>query len=152
MMISIYEITEDRQQFLSYLLLADESEEVVLSYIHDGYLFAIEHDKKIVGVALYIETEDGEIELKNIGLIPSARGKGFGKQAVMQGVMDFQKRGYKKIIVGTANSSIDNIKFYQRLGFRMMAIKRDFFKNYPKPIFENSIQALDMIMFEKELI
>lgn len=151
-MISINEITEDRQQFLSYLLLADESEEVVLSYIHDGHLFVIEHNEKIIGVALYIETEDGHIELKNIGLIPSARGKGFGNQVILQGFTYFKKSGYKKMIVGTANSSIDNIKFYQRLGFRMMAIKRDFFKNYPTPIFENGIQALDMIMFEKDLI
>ena len=55
------------------------------------------------------------------------------------------------MIVGTANSSIDNIAFYQKLGFRMAEIKRDFFKAYPTPIFENGIRALDMIVFEKEL-
>ena len=55
------------------------------------------------------------------------------------------------MIVGTANSSIDNIAFYQKLGFRMAEIKRDFFKAYPTPIFENGIIALDMIVFEKEL-
>jgi hypothetical protein len=33
----------------------------------------------------------------------------------------------------------------------MAEIKRDFFKAYPTPIFENGIIALDMIVFEKEL-
>jgi hypothetical protein len=55
------------------------------------------------------------------------------------------------MIVGTTNSSIDNIAFYQKLGFRMAEIKRDFFKAYLTPIFENGIRALDKIVFKKEL-
>lgn len=55
------------------------------------------------------------------------------------------------MIVGTANSSIGNLAFYQKVGFRITEVKKDFFSKYPEPIFENGIQALDMIMFEKNL-
>lgn len=34
----------------------------------------------------------------------------------------------------------------------MVEIKKDFFKNYPIPIYENGIRALDMVMFEKKLL
>jgi hypothetical protein len=76
---------------------------------------------------------------------------GLGKIAIKQAFTLYQSTGMQKMIVGTANSSIDNIAFYQKLGFRMAEIKRDFFKAYPTPIFENGIIALDMIVFEKEL-
>ena len=39
--------------------------------------------------------------------------------------------------------------FYQKLGFNMTEIRRDYFtQNYPEPIWENGIQCKHMIMFE----
>jgi len=38
------------------------------------------------------------------------------------------------------------LAFYQRHGFRVTAIDRDFFvQNYPEPIFEDGIQLHDML-------
>ncbi|WP_248736981.1 GNAT family N-acetyltransferase [Neobacillus rhizosphaerae] len=79
------------------------------------------------------------------------RGNGLGKLVVKEAFHLYKNKGLDKMIVGTANSSIDNLAFYQKLGFRMVEIKKDFFKNYPEPIFENGIRALDMVMFEKDL-
>lgn len=53
--------------------------------------------------------------------------------------------------VGTANSSISNIAFYQKAGYRLDSIQHDFFSNYKEPIFENGIQAIDLLYFSKEL-
>lgn len=55
------------------------------------------------------------------------------------------------MLVGTANSSIGNLAFYQKCGFRLCGIRRDFFLSYPQPIWENGIRALDMVMFERDL-
>ncbi|MFD2132129.1 GNAT family N-acetyltransferase [Pseudogracilibacillus auburnensis] len=142
--------TENRSAYLNLLLLADESEEIINEYIHEGEMFAIEYENKIVGVALFTFPIELVVELKNIAIDPNYRGKGIGKLILSDACTIYQNRGYSKMIVGTANSSIENIAFYQKAGFRMSEIKKDFFKKYPKPIYENGIQALDMIMFEKK--
>lgn len=60
--------------------------------------------------------------------------------------------GYKKILIGTGNSSINQLYLYQKVGFRITSIKADFFtENYNKPIVENGIECRDMIILTKEL-
>ncbi|MFJ7725322.1 GNAT family N-acetyltransferase [Neobacillus sp. NPDC097160] len=142
---------EKRNAFLDYLLLADESEEIVIEYINDGEMFAILYKGQTVGVVLFTFHPNGIVELKNIAIIEEFRGKGIGKLVVKESINLYKIKGLHQMIVGTANSSIANLAFYQKLGFRMAEIKKDFFKNYPTPIYENGIRALDMVMFEKEI-
>ncbi len=142
----------NRLGFLPYLLMADESERVVKEYIEAGEMYSIMDGAGLVaGVALFVEESEGVIELKNIALDPEFRGLGLGKQVVVQAFDIFREKGYRKMIVGTANSSIANLAFYQKVGFRMAEIKKDFFLDYPEPIFEDGIQAVDMVMFERVL-
>lgn len=42
--------------------------------------------------------------------------------------------------------------FYQKSGFRMLGIRRDYFADYPEPIIENGIRGLDMVLFERQLL
>ena len=142
---------EERSSYLEYLLLADESEQVVNTYISDGEMYAILFEENIAGVVLFTFHADDVVELKNIALASSSRGKGLGKLVVNEAFNIYKRRGMSKMIVGTANSSIGNLAFYQKAGFRMAEIKKDFFKKYPEPIFEDGIRALDMVMFEKDL-
>ncbi len=47
--------------------------------------------------------------------------------------------------VGTGSFGYQ-LAFYQRHGFRVTSIDRDFFaRNYPEPIFEDGIQLFDML-------
>ncbi|ETI70400.1 GNAT family N-acetyltransferase [Neobacillus vireti] len=142
---------EKRNSFLDYLLLADESEEIVREYINDGEMFAMLFNGQIIGVAQFIFLQDGIVELKNIAIIEDYRGKGIGKLVIKEAFGLYKMKGLNKMLVGTANSSIANLAFYQKLGFRMDEIKKDFFKKYPTPIYENGIRALDMVMLERDL-
>ncbi len=142
---------EKRIEYLDYLLLADESEGIVKAYINDGEMYAIDFEGNIAGVVLFTFHPNRIVELKNIAIAEECRGMGLGKAVINETFSLFQSKGLEKMMVGTANSSISTIAFYQKLGFRMAAIKKDFFKKYPMPIYENGIQALDMIMFEKIL-
>ncbi|EAD3103456.1 N-acetyltransferase, partial [Listeria monocytogenes] len=58
-----------------------------------------------------------------------------------------------KIIVKTGNSSIDQLAFYQKNGFRMQHIIPNYFtENYPnQTITENGIVCLDQIILLKEI-
>ncbi|TYS67831.1 GNAT family N-acetyltransferase [Sutcliffiella horikoshii] len=144
--------TSDRLEYLPYLVMADESESVVKEYIAEGQMFAIVGDSgSVIGVALFVEESKGVIELKNIALDPQFRRLGLGKQVINQAFEIFREQGLRKMMVGTANSSIANLAFYQKAGFRMVEIRKDFFSKYPEPIFEDGIQAVDMVMFERVL-
>lgn len=142
----------NRSKFLPYLLLADESERVVKEYISEGQMFEIiVDDDKVAGVALFMEESGDVVELKNIALDQKFRGHGLGKKVIASACDRYRVEGFRKMIVGTANSSIANIAFYQKAGFRMAEIRKDFFLKYPEPIFEDGIRAVDMVMFERVL-
>ncbi|MDF2605869.1 MAG: family N-acetyltransferase [Bacillales bacterium] len=141
----------DRVKYLDYLLMADESPQIVNEYINDGELFAVTLDNKEIGVIQFVFLNEVTVELKNIAIKDEYRGKGFGREVIQLAFNYYQNKNYYKIIVGTANSSITNILIYQKLGFRIVGVRKDFFLKYPEPIFENGIRAIDMIIFEKEL-
>ncbi|MFN7253508.1 MAG: GNAT family N-acetyltransferase [Anaerobacillus sp.] len=142
---------ENRQQYLEYLLLADESEVAINKYINEGEMFSIHYENKMAGVVIFNYHSQLIVELKNIALAPNFRGKGLGKLVITKACELYKRKGNSKVIVGTANSSIGNLAFYQKVGFRMTEIKKDFFRDYPEPIYEDGIRALDMVMFEKYL-
>lgn len=148
---SLEKITGERESYFPYLLLADENEGIVRGYMNDGELYAIRCGEHLAGVALLMEQSETTIELKNIAVVQAFRGIGIGKIAVQMINDQCRAKGYTQVIVGTANSSIENIAFYQKAGFRMEKIKKDFFSSYDKPIYENGIRAVDMIIFSKTL-
>lgn len=141
----------ERKNFMEYLLLADESEEIINEYIHEGDMFSILLENLVIGVALFIHESPCIVELKNIALLPEYRGRGFGKDIMNLAFEQYRRKSFQKMIVGTANSSIANLAFYQKAGFRIVGIRKNFFNKYPNPIYEDGIQAIDMIMFEKNL-
>ncbi|ASF41153.1 GNAT family N-acetyltransferase [Halobacillus halophilus] len=147
----ILEEVQNRNDYMPYLLLADESEDIINGYINEGELYVMQFDNKEVGVVLFTFPSLDTVEIKNIAITEKARGHGIGKQAIQQAVQIFSKRHYARLIVGTANSSLGNLAFYQKAGFRFFEIRRDFFLHYPSPVFENGIQALDMVVFERTL-
>jgi ribosomal protein S18 acetylase RimI-like enzyme len=143
---------ENRIDYLPLLLIADESQDAVNKYIPEGDLYSIKSHDQLSGVILFTPVNEKTVELKNFALLPEFRGKGLGKAVIKEALSLYKCKGVKKVMVGTANSSINNIAFYQKAGFRMYEIKRDFFLEYPEPIFENGIRAIDMVMFEIELL
>jgi hypothetical protein len=44
-----------------------------------------------------------------------------------------------------------NIAFYQKIGFRMDHVRKDYFRYYREPHYENGIQIRDMLVFRFEL-
>ncbi|OUM94598.1 MAG: hypothetical protein A9Z00_10465 [Thermobacillus sp. ZCTH02-B1] len=141
---------QEKQRFVPLLLLADESEEMIRKYLGKGDLYyLVDASSETVGVIVMLAWNDGTVEMKNVAITPEHRGKGLGKLLVTKAMQIYREKGFKRFIVGTANSSIGNLAFYQKLGFRMFAIRKDFFLDYPSEIWENGIRAMDMIMLEK---
>jgi hypothetical protein len=58
------------------------------------------------------------------------------------------------MVVGTAAADIGNLRFYQRTGFRLLAIDRDAFTaatGYPDAIVIDGIPLLDRVWLSKDL-
>ena len=54
--------------------------------------------------------------------------------------------------VGTAGTVARQLRFYEKNGFKVFGIKKDFFiNNYPQPIYEHGIQLRDMAMLRREI-
>jgi hypothetical protein len=58
------------------------------------------------------------------------------------------------LLVSTAAAGIDNLRFYQRRGFRMLSVDRDAFTpstGYPDPIHIDGIPLRDRVWLSMEL-
>ena len=149
-MINLTPITANRELWMSLLLEADESEPVVRSYLDQGELFTIDEDEEPRGVVLVIG-EGADLEIKNIAVEQMSRGRGLGTAAIGLVIDEARLRGSRRVIVGTADSSVETIGFYQRRGFRICGVRHRFFDAYPEVIVENGRVAHDMIILEFEL-
>ncbi|AKO92622.1 GNAT family N-acetyltransferase [Priestia filamentosa] len=130
----------------SLLLLADPSQEKVKEHLEKGVCFVAEEDKKIIGAYILEEKNEKSIELVNIAVKEHLHGKGIGKKLIQHVLQSTKEQGYEIIEVGTGNSSINQLAFYQKCGFRMTGIERNFFlENYKEPLFENGIRCQDMV-------
>jgi ribosomal protein S18 acetylase RimI-like enzyme len=144
------EPASDREALVPLLLEADESEEVLRSYLHEGQLYRIVAAGQDVGVVLLKPDGDG-LEIKNIALAEPHRGQGLGRAAVEAIARHARDAGAARLLVGTADSSIGTIAFYRRVGFRDAGRIERFFDAYPEPVVEDGLVAHDMVRFEMDL-
>ncbi|RDY27348.1 GNAT family N-acetyltransferase, partial [Romboutsia weinsteinii] len=134
------------------LLLADPSIEIINEYIHRGECFIACIDNKIVGVYVIVKTRPLTLELINIAVDESYQGRGIGKKLISSAIDYARKENAKILEVGTGNSSIYQLALYQKCGFRIVGIDKDFFiKHYEEKITENGIRCVDMVRLSIDL-
>jgi GNAT superfamily N-acetyltransferase len=153
MSITISEVTGDEvEALMPLLLLAEPSRSALrwsLSHLSDT-VYRMEESGVPVGAAT-MRWHKAPCEIIELAIAPERQGQGLGKQFIQWLVGEGRRRDKAEMLVGTANSSIDNIIFYQKCGFRMYEVRRDYFWYHKKPIFENGLQVRDMIVFRYDL-
>jgi ribosomal protein S18 acetylase RimI-like enzyme len=143
-----------RERYLPLLLLADESEQQVRSYMQNGDLYDFAVDGSVGGIVLAIPTADAAVELKAVAVAPELQGHGIGKRMLAAVLDDLRARGTRRVIVGTGNAGIGQLAYYQKAGFRLLRIERDFFspsRGYPEAMYDNGIRLRDMVWMEQWL-
>jgi ribosomal protein S18 acetylase RimI-like enzyme len=102
----------------------------------------IEESDNLHGTNVTYETA----EIMNIAIAEKFQGQGYGKALVLDAIEIIRTSKIKTLQVGTGNSSIAQLGFYQKCGFRITGIDFDFFtRNYPEEIIENGIVCRDLI-------
>jgi N-acetylglutamate synthase-like GNAT family acetyltransferase len=137
---------------MDLLLHADPSRELVEQYIAFGECRVAEESGKIVGVYVLVKLGDSTMEIINIAVDERVHGRGIGKKLIKDAIQTAKMLGCKSLEVGTGNSSISQLAFYQKCGFRIDGVIQDFFiYHYEEEIFENGIQCRDMIRFSMDI-
>jgi ribosomal protein S18 acetylase RimI-like enzyme len=145
-----------RERFLPLLLLADESEHRVRSYLQRGdlYVFADDAERDAAGLVLVIADEHGAVELKAVAVAKHRQGQGLGLRMMRAVIDELRARGVRRVMVGTANAGIGQLAYYQKAGFRLLRIERDFFspeRGYPPHLEDNGIRLRDMVWMDQDL-
>lgn len=124
--IKIRELSKEEAIPYDLLLLADPSAAAISSYIHTGEIVVAERDKGII--ATYVLVKDKvSAEIKNIAVHSACQGQGIGKALLHDAAQRAKEKGCKNICIGTGNSSIGQLYLYQKQGFEMVEIRKDFF-------------------------
>ncbi|MFJ7935085.1 GNAT family N-acetyltransferase [Sporosarcina sp. NPDC096371] len=134
------------------LLLADPSREMVEEYLAIGECRVAEIASEIVGVYVLAKLDSETMEIMNIAVDERMHGRGIGKKLIGDAVQTARQLGYQSLEIGTGNSSIGQLALYQKCGFRMEGVIKDFFiDHYDEAIYENGLQCRDMIRLAMEL-
>ena len=150
--LQIKEIIDHDEIPLDLLLLADPSKDMVESYLQRGKTFGCFKNNELVGVYILIYTRPKTMEIVNIAVSEKYQRKGIGKFLIEHALQKAKELGVKTVEIGTGNSSLSQLGLYQKCGFRIVGIDRDFFKrHYDENIVENGIECVDMIRLSKDL-
>lgn len=133
------------------LLIADPSEQNVRTYLRGARCIAAKDEGTTVGICVLNTIDDGALEIFNIAVSPEAQGQGVGSTLLCHVIELCRAEGVRRIELGTGTFGYQ-LAFYQRQGFRVEGVIRDFFlDHYDEPVMEMGIQHKDMLRLGLDL-
>jgi ribosomal protein S18 acetylase RimI-like enzyme len=126
----------ERRPLRGLFELADDSPEQLDRYIDLGrVLIAVTPAAEIVGHVQLVPTgRAGVVELKSLAVRDEHRRRGVGRALVDQALAVCRVEGARVVTLRTAAADVDNLRFYQRCGFRLTSVEPDAFtpaRGYP---------------------
>ena len=133
------------------LLEADPSEDAIQRYLPGALCFIARGHQQVVAACIIKPMASGQAELCNISVLPGLQAKGIGTALLSFTLKVLQEKGFRRIELGTGSFGYQ-LTFYQRLGFRVESVVRDYFlDHYPEPLFEHGIQHKDRLILSLSL-
>ena len=146
----IRRITEDKDNYLEMLLIADPQENMIRRYLDKSDMFVLEDAGEVLTIGVVEHMKNKRCELKNLVTAQEYRRQGYGTYMVNY-LSEYYSVTCDVMYVGTGNNS-NTLDFYKQCGFVNSHIVANFFvDHYEKPIYENGIQLTDMIYLKKNL-
>ena len=131
------------------LLDADPSKKEIRKYVLRGEVWVAEEEQQIIGAMALMQTRADVVEIMNIATDPKRRSQGLGTALLNAAKKRAQALKAKWLHVGTGNNSFRQLQFYQRFGFRICGIDRDFFEGrYSRTYERGGVVLRDMVRME----
>ena len=135
--------------------LAEDSAEQLDAYIEAGDVLVARLGQEPIGHLQLVPGDvAGEVELKNMAVAEEQQGTGIGRRLVLAAIEWARSRGAHRMTLATAAADVGNLRFYQRVGFRMITIERDVFvptTGYPDAIVIDGIPLRDRVWLDLDL-
>ena len=147
----------ERAQLRDLFELADDSQEQLDRYIDLGrVLVALDHrSSEVIGHLQLIPTaQAGVEEIKSLAVRAGFQRRGVGRALVDRALEACRLEQAGAVTVTTAVADVDNLRFYQRCGFRASSIERDAFTSeagYRPGLSAHGIPLRDAIRFDLSL-
>ena len=77
----IRKVRENKKQYLSLLLLADEEERMIDRYLDRGEMYVVD-DGGVKSECVVTDEGGGVLEIKNLATLPSEQGKGYASALI----------------------------------------------------------------------
>jgi GNAT superfamily N-acetyltransferase len=141
-----------RAAVIPLLLEAEPNEPALrwsLAHLSDA-VYRLDVDGELAG-AVTVRWSGDPCEIVELAVAPERRGQGLGRRLVEWVADEGRRRGKGALEVGTSNASLGNIAFYQKCGFRMDRVRRDYFWYDRTPRVENGIPVRDLLVFRLDL-
>lgn len=137
----------DRKALLPLFRSADDSDLEIAGYVDRGTVLVASDGGEVVGHVQMIEGDaPATWELKSLAVVEAHRARGLGRRLVEAGLAHARDHGASRVLLATGAADTHLLRFYQRIGFRMLRIERDAFTpaaGYPPDLFVDGIRMLD---------
>lgn len=147
--------TGPREALRHLFELAEDSAEQLDGYLRLGRVLVALEDGSPVGHLQLIESDPlVDVELKSLAVVEHRRHSGIGRALVERALAESRAAGARRMLVSTAAADVGNLRFYQRLGFRMLRIERDAFtaaQGYPPGLALGGIPLRDQVWLDQPL-
>jgi GNAT superfamily N-acetyltransferase len=151
----VHEHTGPRVDLRPLFELAEDSADELDGYLDDGRVLVADDGEEVLGHLQLTETgTPGEAEIKNMAVAEHVQRGGIGRALVEAAIALARDEGRERLLVATAAADIGNLRFYQRLGFRMHSIERDAFTpaaGYPDGLEIDGIALRDRVWLDLAL-
>jgi predicted N-acetyltransferase YhbS len=108
---------------------------------------------EIAGHLLLVDAATpGALEIKNMAVRESLRGRGIGARLVRAALDTAAAAASTRVVVATAAADTGNLRFYQRMGFRLCRVERDAFtpaSGYPPGLRVDGIELRDRVWLDR---
>ena len=142
-----------RNELRELFELAEDSPAALDSSLHAGRVLVAVHAGAVIGHLQLVDTDEpGQVELTNMAVRESMRGRGIGRRLVQAADDLATAESAAEMVVATAAADIDNLRFYQRQGFRLRSVERDAFtpaSDYPPALHTDGIPLRDRVWLDR---
>ena len=145
--------TGPRDELRRLFAMAEDSRAQLDAYLDTGQVLVARAGDRVVGHLQLVDAHDQQhSELKNMAVEPTYRRRGVGRTLIEAAVDLARSRRRQLLVVATAAAGIDNLRFYQRTGFRIRSVERDAFtpaQGYPPGTRLHGIELRDRVWLDR---